>query len=335
LFEVLMARPVLLFSGSWAETPLEELATQAAEWGYQGLDLCCWGDHFEVQRALSAEDYAAQKLALLNRLELVAPVVSAHRVSQAVCDVIDGRHRDLVPDYVWGDGSPEGVRERAVQEMLDTARAAQKLGVSLLSGFTGSPIWSYVLGYPAASAAVVEGALRDFAHQWNPILDVCQECGLKYAFEVHPGQIAFDLYSAERVLDAIHGREEFGFTFDASHLHWQGVDPVEFLRRFPERIFHVHIKDLAMTLNGRTSLLGSYLPYGDPRRGWQPRSPGRGGIDWEAIIRALNEIGYDGPLTLEWKDPGMDRAFGAEEACKFVKRLDFEAAPRADDQPFH
>src|SRR6185437_14298133 len=155
--EVLMARPVLLFSGSWAETPLEELATQAAEWGYQGLDLCCWGDRFEVQRALSAEDYAAQKLALLNRLELVAPVVSTQRVNQAVCNGIDGRHPDLVPDYVWGDGSPEGVRERAVQEMLDTARAAQKLGVSLLSGFTGSPIWSYVLGYPAASAAVVEG----------------------------------------------------------------------------------------------------------------------------------------------------------------------------------
>jgi sugar phosphate isomerase/epimerase len=330
-----MPRPIILFSGSWADTSLEQLAMQAAEWGYQGLDLCCWGDHLEVQRALSEDEYAPQKLALLNRLELSVPVVSAHRVSQAVCDVIDGRHRQLLPDYVWGDGEPDGVRERAVQELLDTARAAQKLGVSVLSGFTGSPIWSYVLGYPAPSTAVIDDALSDFARRWNPILDVCQECGLKYAFEVHPGQIAFDLYSAERVLDALHGREEFGFTFDASHFHWQGVDPVEFLRHFRERIFHVHIKDLAITLNGRTSLLGSYLPYGDPRRGWQPRSPGRGGIDWEAIIRALNEIGYDGPLAVEWKDPGMDPAFGAEEACKFVQRLDFESAPPRDEQAFH
>jgi sugar phosphate isomerase/epimerase len=267
-------------------------------------------------------------------LELAVPVLSAHRVSQAVCDVIDARHRDLLPDYVWGDGSPAEVQERAVEEMMATARAAQKLGVSVLSGFSGSPIWSYVLGYPAPRADVVAEALRDFARRWNPILDVCRECGLKYAFEVHPGQIAFDLYSAEMVLDALHGREEFGFTFDASHLHWQGVDPAEFVRHFPERIFHVHIKDLALTLNGRTSLLGSYLPYGDARRGWQPRSPGRGGIDWEAVVRALNDVGYDGPLAVEWKDPGMDRAYGAEEACKFVKRLDFEAPPRPGEAPF-
>jgi sugar phosphate isomerase/epimerase len=329
-----MPRPILLYSGGWSETPLEELASQVAEWGYQGLELCCWGDHLEVQRALSDDDYAPQKLALLNRLELIAPVVSTHRVSTAVCDVIDERHRTLVPDYVWGDGNAEGVRERAVQEMLDTARAAQKLGASVLSGFSGSPIWSYVAGYPAPNSAVVDEALRDFAHRWNPILDICQECGLKYAFEVHPGQIAFDLYSAERVLDALNGREEFGFTFDASHLHWIGVDPVEFLRHFRDRIFHVHIKDMTINLNGRTSLLGSYLPYGDPRRGWQPRSPGRGGIDWESIVRALNEIGYEGPLTVEWKDPDMDPAFGAAEACQFVKRLDFEPAPRRDEQAF-
>ena len=92
------------------------------------------------------------------------------------------------------------------------------------------------------------------------MLDVVQECGLKYALEVHPGQIAFDLHSAEAALDALDGRPDFGFTFDPSHLHWQGVDPVEFVRRFPDRIFHVHIKDAVLTLNGRTGLLCSYMP---------------------------------------------------------------------------
>jgi sugar phosphate isomerase/epimerase len=329
-----MTRPVILCSGPWADLPLADLAAQAAEWGYQGLDLCCWGDHFEVQRALSEDDYAADKLALLNRLELAVPVLSNHRVGQAVGDPVDLRHRELVPDYVWGDGDPEGVRQRAAEEMADTARAAQKLGVAVLSGFTGSPLWSYVAGYPPPGPALVEEALRDLAHQWGPILDVCRECGLRYACEVRPGQAAFDLYSAERVLDALHGREEFGFTFDPSHLHWQGVDPVEFVRRFPERIYHVHVADAAVTLNGRTGLLGSYLPAGDPRRGWQPRSPGRGGVDWEGVIRALNEAGYDGPLAVDWQDPGMDRAYGAEEACKFVKRLDFDPPPRAGDQAF-
>ena len=136
---------------------------------------------------------------------------------------------------------------------------------------------------------------------------------------------------AQMTIDALDGRAEFGFNFDPSHLHWQGVDPVEFIRAFPNRIYHVHIKDVALSLNGKSSVLGSYLPYGDPRRGWDFRSPGHGGIDWEGLIRALNDIGYDGPLSVEWKDAGMNREYGAEDACKFVKRLDFERAPRANE----
>src|SRR5262245_44374192 len=323
-----MPRPVILYTGQWADLPLEELAHKAGEWGYQGLELCCWGDHFEVQRALSEPDYCSEKLALLGRYDLQPLVVSNHRVGQAVCDLIDARHQAILPDYVWGDGDPEGVRQRAAEEMTATVRAAQKLGVGVVGGFTGSPLWSYVGGYPAPTAEVVENGLREFARQWHPILDACRDAGVKFAFEVHPGQIAFDLYSAEMALDALEGREEFGFTFDPSHLHWQGVDPVEFLRRFAERIYHVHIKDAVLTLGGRSGILNSYLPHGDPRRGWDFRAPGHGGVDWEVVIRALNDAGYDGPLSVEYKDAGMDREYGAEDACKFVKRLDFEPARR-------
>jgi sugar phosphate isomerase/epimerase len=329
-----MARPVILFSQQWTDLPLEEVVQKAAEWGYQGLELACWGDHFEVQRALSEEGYCQKKIELLARADLSLPILSCHRVSQAVCDTIDSRHQALLPDYVWGDGNPTGVRQRAVEEMMASARAAQELGVAVLSGFTGSSLWSYVLGYPCPSSAVITDGFQDFVRQWNPILDICRDLGVKFAAEVHPGQIAFDLYSAEMALDALGGREEFGFTFDPSHFHWQGVDPVEFVRRFPDRIYHVHIKDAAVTLNGRSGLLNSYLAHGDPRRGWDFRSPGHGGIDWEVLIRALNDIGYQGPLSVEWKDSGMSREHGAEEACKFVKRLDFEPARRDGGQAF-
>src|SRR5262245_16168161 len=198
-----MGRPIILFSGSWADLPLEGLAAQAAEWGYQGLELCCLGDHFEVQRALSEDGYCPGKLALLNRLELAAPVVGNYRVGQAVCDPVDDRHRDLVPDYVWGDGDPAGVGQRAAEEMMATARPAQKRGAAVLRGFGGWPIWSYVAGSPGPTPERVDSALREFARRWHPILDVCRECGLRFALEVHPGQIAFDLYSAERVLEAL------------------------------------------------------------------------------------------------------------------------------------
>lgn len=321
-----MARPIILFTGQWSDLPLDELAAKAADWGYQGLEVCCWGDHLEVQRAVSEDDYCQNILDLFARLNLTLPVLSNHRVSQAVGDPIDARHQALLPDYVWGDGQPLGVQQRAAEEMMATARVAEKLGVGVLSGFSGSSIWSYVAGYPAPTPEVVTAGFQDFAKKWNPLLDIMRDCGLKYAFEVHPGQIAFDLYSAETALDALNGREEFGFTFDPSHLHWQGIDPVEFLRRFRDRIYHVHVKDAVLSLNGRSGILGSYLPMGHPHRGWEFRSPGHGSIDWEAVIRALNDIGYDGPLSVEWKDAGMDRLYGAEDACRFVKRLDFEPA---------
>lgn len=323
-----MSRSIILFTGQWADVPLPELAAKAGEWGYQGLELCCWGDHFEVQRALSEPDYCQQKIDLLAKHDLSLPVLSNHRVGQAVGDTVDDRHRKLLPEYVWGDGDPDSVQQRAAEEMLATIRAAQKLGLSTVGGFTGSPIWPSLFGYPCPDAEYLERALQPFVRRWRPILDACRDAGIRFALEVHPGQVAFDIHSAEMALELFDGREELGFTFDPSHFHWQGIDPVEFIRRFPDRIFHVHIKDAALNLSGTNSLLCGHLPQGDSRRGWEFRAPGHGGIDWEAVIRALNDIGYEGPLAVEFKDAGMDRDFGAEEACKFAKRLNFEPANR-------
>jgi sugar phosphate isomerase/epimerase len=46
------------------------------------------------------------------------------------------------------------------------------------------------------------------------------------------------------------------------------------------------------------------------------------------VIRGLNEIGYDGPLSVDWHDAGMDREAGAAEACRFVKGIDFDPPAR-------
>jgi sugar phosphate isomerase/epimerase len=217
--------------------------------------------------------------------------------------------------------------------MVATIQAAQKLGLNVVTGFTGSPVWHEVSGFPWPDSERLARGLETVAHQWKPILKSCRDAGIRFALEVQPGQIVFDLASAELVLEALEGCEEFGFTVDPSCLHWQGVDPVEFVRRFPDRILHVHLRDIALTLNGRTSLHCAYLPAGDVRRGWGYRSPGHGGVDWEGFIRALNDIGYSGPLAVDWCDSGMTRDAGAEDACKFVKRLDFEPAPRGENGP--
>ena len=329
-----MARPVTLCTGQWADLPLEELCKKARDFGYDGLELACWGDHFEVDKALSDDTYCSRKRELLQKYDLKLFAISAHLVGQAVLDNIDARHKSILPDYVWGDGKPEGVNRRAIEEMKNSARAAQKLGVGVVNGFTGSSIWHLVYDFPPTPRKMIDDGFTLLAERWNPILDVFQECGVKFALEVHPTEIAFDIVSAERAVQTLGGREEFGFNFDPSHLIWQGVDPVEFIRTFPNRIYHVHMKDASVTLNGRTGILTSHLPFGDPRRGWDFRSVGRGGVRFEEIIRALNAAKYTGPLSVEWEDMGMDREAGAREAAQFCRNVDFEPSSRAFDAAF-
>ncbi len=329
-----MPRPVTLFTGQWADLKLDDLARMARDFGYQGLELACWGDHFDVEAAMSDDNYCANKRTQLERHDLQLFSISTHLVGQAVLDIIDQRHKDILPESVWGDGDPDGVNQRAAEMLMQTARAAQKLGVDVVNGFTGSSIWHLLYSFPPVPDSMIQAGFDLFAKRFNPILDVFGECGVRFALEVHPTEIAFDLHTAERALETIDRREEFGFNFDPSHLLWQGVDPVEFIRAFPDRIYHVHIKDAIVTLNGRSGILASHLNFGDPRRGWDFRSPGRGGVNFEEIIRALNDIGYDGPLSVEWEDTRMDREAGAREACEFVKRTDFARGDVAFDAAF-
>lgn len=318
-----MPRPVTLFTGQWADLPIEDMCRMGADFGYQGLELACWGDHFEVAKAVSDPNYIGDRRDLLDRYDLQCHAISNHLDGQAVCDNIDARHQSILSPEIWGDGDPQGVNHRAAESMKDTARAAQKLGVEVVNGFTGSSIWHLLYSFPPVPEEMIEAGFQQFADRWNPILDVFDECGVRFALEVHPTEIAFDIHTAQRALEAVDNREAFGFNFDPSHLIWQGVDPVEFIRAFPDRIYHVHIKDAITTLNGTSGILGSHLNFGDPRRGWDFRSPGRGGVNFEEIIRALNVIDYQGPLSVEWEDSGMDREHGATEAAAFVKQLDF------------
>jgi len=335
-----MARPVTLTTGQWADLKLAELAPKAKSFGYDGLELACWGELFEVPRALKEGDYCDKRREIMKKNGLECWALAAHLVGQAVLDNIDSRHQSIVPAYVWGDGKPDGVNQRAAKELMDTARAAQKMGCKIVNGFTGSSIWPYLYSFPPVPQQWIDDGFKLLAERFNPILDVFGECGVKFALEVHPTEIAFDIYSTEMALDALKWRPEFGFNFDPSHLIWQGVDPVEFLYRFgskdpaKNRIYHVHMKDTKVQLNGKTGILASHLNFGDSRRGWDFRSLGHGSVNFEEIIRALNHIGYTGPLSVEWEDMGMEREFGATEACAFVKKINFSPSTIAFDGAF-
>ncbi len=315
--------PVTLFTGQWADLPLEEVARLAAGWGYDGLEIAASGDHLDLRRADEDDRYAASRRELLDRHGLKLYAISHHLGGQAVCDdPIDFRHRAILRDDVWGDGDGEGVRRRAAEDMKRAARVARKLGVDTVVGFTGSSIWPYVAMFPPVPAEVIEAGYEDFANRWNPILDVFDAEGVRFAHEVHPGEIAYDYWTSARALEAMGRRPAFGFNWDPSHMMWQNVDPVGFIWDFQDRIYHVDCKDTRLRpRNGRAGVMGSHLPWGDPRRGWDFVSTGHGDVPWEDSFRALDAIGYSGPLSIEWEDAGMNRLDGAAQALGFVRSL--------------
>ncbi len=329
-----MPRPVTLFTGQWADLPVEVMAEKAASFGYDGLELACWGDHFEVDKALESDAYCRSRRNLLESHSLDCFAISSHLVGQCVCDPIDERHKSILPERLWGDGDPEGVRQRCAEEMEATAHAAARMGVKVVNGFTGSSVWHKLYFFPPTSQEEIDEGFRDFADRWNPILDAFDEAGVRFALEVHPTEIAYDVHTLRRAIEAVGGRETFGVNYDPSHLVWQGLDCARFIDHFTARIYHVHIKDATRTLSGDSSILASHLSFGDHRRGWDFRSPGRGEVDFEEIIRALNRCGYAGPLSVEWEDTQMDREHGAEEACDFVRSIDFAPSNVAFDAAF-
>ena len=326
-------RPVTLFTGQWADLGIETMCQKAVEFGYDGLELACWGDHFEVEKATAA--YCKNRRQLLEQYGLKLYSISNHLVGQAVCDNIDSRHASILPPRILGDGDPEGVRKRAAKEMIATGKAAARLGLDVVNGFTGSSIWHLLYSFPPVSPDMIEKGYKDFAKRWTPILNQYQKLGVKFALEVHPTEIAFDIASAQRAIEALDGHPAFGFNYDPSHLGYQGVDYVEFIHRFSDRIFHVHMKDVGWSQTPKDAgVFGGHTDFGDRRRFWDFRSLGRGNIDFEEIIRALNRINYQGPLSVEWEDSGMDREHGATESAAFVKEVDFAPSDIAFDAAF-
>ncbi|MDC7245892.1 MAG: sugar phosphate isomerase/epimerase [Sphaerochaetaceae bacterium] len=317
-----MGRPVTLFTGQWADLPFEQVCRTVSEFGYDGLEIACWGDHMDVVKGATDPDYIARKLEVLRRYELGCWALGNHLAGQCVGDAFgDPRLDGFAPKELSGDG--EAIRSWGIEQMKYTAKAARAMGAQVVTGFMGSPIWKYFYSFPATSQKMIDDGYALIKELWTPILDVFDEEGVKFALEVHPGEIAYDYYSARRLLEEFEMRETLGFNFDPSHLQWQGIDPALFFRDFADRIYHIHIKDAYVKLDGRAGILGSHLPFGDAHRGWNFVSPGHGDVNFEFIIREANNAQYEGPLSVEWEDNGMDRLFGAKEALKFVHTIDF------------
>jgi sugar phosphate isomerase/epimerase len=337
-----MARPVTLFTGQWADLPFETICNKAKQFGYDGVELACWGDHFDVEKALRDKNYVKGRWDILASNGLDCFSISTHLIGQCICDNIDERHKAILPPDVWGDGDPEGVRKRAAKRMIDTGKALRRFAdakprehgrtlkgfTPCVNGFTGSSVWHALYAFPPTDQKFIQRGYEDFAKRFGPIMDAFDKENINFGLEVHPTEIAFDIATAQRAIEAIKGHKRFGFNYDPSHLGYQHVDYVRFIRTFADRIHHVHMKDAWWGHgDGTVGVFGGHTQWADPRRYWDFRSLGHGDVNFEQIIVALNDIRYVGPLSVEWEDARMDREHGATEAAAFVRRIDF---PRSE-----
>lgn len=316
-----MTRPITITTGQFGDLSLEELCKLVSSIGYEGLEVACHA-HLDVHKVLEEDGYVEWFQSVLKKYNLKVWALGAHLVGQCVGDNWDTRLDNFAPASL--SGQPERIRKWAIEEMKVVAQAAQRLGVDIVTSFMGSPIWYYWYSFPQTTQEMVEQGFQKIKDLWTPIFDVFDQCGVRYALEVHPTEIAFDYYTTQKLLKVFGNRPTLGLNFDPSHLVWQGVDPSMFLQDFADRIYHVHMKDVKVTLDGRAGVLGSHIEFGDTRRGWNFVSLGHGDVDFDGIIRELNQMGYNGPLSVEWEDSGMDRTCGIIEAYDFTKRFNFK-----------
>ena len=334
--ETHMGKRFTLFTGQWADLTLEEVAGLAAGWGYDGLEIAVSGEHLDAWR-WDDDDYVEGRLEILRRHGWAAgrsPTTSRARPS-ATTRSTTGTGRSS-GRRSGATATPRACGTRAAEEMQLTARLAKRMGVDTVVGFTGSSIWQYVAMFPPVPGRADRGRLP----------------GLRRPLEPDPGRL-------RRVRRAVRPRgaplrDRLRLLVDRPHPGGDrpprgvraelGPEPHDVAGPRPGRL-HQRLRrpDLPRGLQGHPAapgrrpqrpMLSSHLPWGDPRRGWDFVSTGRGEVPWEDAFRALAAIGYDGPISVEWEDAGMDRLHGAPEALEFLRRFDFELPSASFDSAF-
>lgn len=323
-----MKRLISICSGQFGDIPFEKLCEIMHQIGYDGLEVAIHA-HIDVEKICSSDGYFNWYNEILHKNQMKVTTLSAHLAGQCVGDHYEKRLDNFVPDQY--KDKPEEIKKWATEEMIKTAYAAKRMGIKVVSCFLGSPIWAYWYSFPQTSSKMIEAGYEEIKEKWSPIFDEYDKCGVRLSLEVHPAEIAFDYYSTKKLFEVLEGRKTLGINFDPSHLLWQGIDPVIFIRDFSDQIYSVHMKDVKISRDPRAGLLGSHIDFGDSRRKWNFVSLGHGDIDFDGIIRQLNAIQYRGALAIEWEDSGMDRFFGAEEALTYLKRLNYEESQMAFD----
>jgi sugar phosphate isomerase/epimerase len=306
-----------IFTALFGDRPLEQVARYVSGLGYEAVELPVWAGskHLSLEAVLAGKGREVKKMLAGHGLAISA--ISHGVAGQLSLGPLDSSTDDWAPGM-----SAEQKVAYAVEQLKSSARAASELEVPVVTGLVGSHVWDKWYIFPPANEKLYEEGFRLFAERWNPVLDEYRKCGVKWGLEVHPTGIAYNIETAQMALKALDNRPEFGFNFDPSHLVWQLIDPVVFIKTFGARILHCHAKDAE--LQEDEVRRSGVIPTGAwtrPDRGFRFRVPGWGQVDWRRVMTALVSVGYDYVLSFEHEDPVMSPEDGAEKAIAYLRPL--------------
>jgi sugar phosphate isomerase/epimerase len=305
-----------IFTILFDNKPLDAVLSYVSKLGYEAVELPVWkgAHHIDIDEILKGGATAFKKKIEAHSLSISA--LSNHLEGQLVLGPLD---KSTDP---WFKGTHEEKVNYGINRMKKTAEAAAALDVPVVNGFIGCPNWGSCYVFPPMNELIFEEGFQLFSERWGEILDVFNKYKIKFASEVHPQEQAYNIETAKKALKALNHNKMFGFNFDPSHFVWQLIDPVVFVKTFPDRIFHCHAKDGELVKENLSS--AGCLSTGSwqrPDRGFRFRVPGWGDVPWRRVITSLAEVGYDYVLSYEHEDPVLSTEDGCMKCIDFLKPL--------------
>jgi sugar phosphate isomerase/epimerase len=318
-----------VYSVVFNDLPLSQAASYFASLGYEALEIACEkrSNHLDMDRVLTEPSYVAEVQKIVRDNGLIISALGNHFDGQLVL----GPHDETTDGWSPAKTAVEKIAH-GTEQMKRAAYCANALGCPVVTAFVGSQVWGHWYGFPPMNVELYERAWSVFAERWTPILDIYAEQGVKLALEVHPVEIAYNIETSARALQALNHHKQFGFTLDPSHFVWQLIDPVIFVKTFGNRIFNVHAKDAELQKDelARSGVIPNG-PWTRMDRGFRFRVAGWGQVEWQRLITSLAEIGYDYVMHYEHEDPVFSREEGCEKAAAFLSPLLIRKPIKSDE----
>ncbi|MCJ7773102.1 MAG: sugar phosphate isomerase/epimerase [Desulfobacterales bacterium] len=304
-----------MFTANYLDRPLEEVCKFVAEMGFEAVELPAFkgSTHLDVDDVIKNGNGKKIKQ-MINSYGLEISALSNHPEGQIILGPF-GKDTDAIYE-----GTPEEKIKYGMARMKITAQAANELEVAVVCGFIGCENFGRYFPWPYSKGwAEME---EQFVERWGKVLDSFKEYGVKFAHEPHPNQLVYDIETAEKSIELMGNRPEWGFNFDPANLVYLGIDVENFIQAVGDRIYHVHAKDGEIVKHNvkRSGVLATG-PWDRIDRGFRFRIPGWGSVNWKAVITELTLVGYKHVLSYEHEDVIMSRQDGIEKTVEFLKPL--------------